>query len=110
MPAITIYRGDSYPILFSLKDKATTMPIDLTASTFKLTVSTVKEPPDNTSKVFDVAGVLTSTPKDGIVAFTPTASNTAVAGKFFYDVQMTVGSTVRTVAKDTWTVAMDITK
>ena len=110
MSAIVVFRGDSYPIIFTLKDKVTGLPLDLTGSTFKLTVDTLKDPPDNTTKVFEVAGVLSATPTDGTVSFTPTALNTAIVGKYYYDVQMTIGANIRTVVKSTFTISMDITK
>ena len=110
MSAIAMYRGDSHPITFTLKNPVTTLPIDLTGSTFKLTVDTLKDPPDNTTKVFEVAGVLSTTPTDGVVSFTPTALNTAVVGKYYYDVQMTTGANIRTVIKSTFAITMDITK
>ena len=109
--AISVYRGDSYPVVFTLKDKATKAAIDLTGSTVKMTVDSLKEPPDNTTKVFEVAGVLDADPTTGKVSFLPTATNTATAGTFFYDVQLTgADGSVRTVAKSTFTITMDITK
>lgn len=110
MSSITLFRGDSYPIIFTLKDKITTLPLNLTGATFKLTVDTRKDPTDGTTKVFDVVGVLTATPIDGKVSFTPTTVNTGTIGKYFYDVQMTTGANIRTVVKDTFTITMDITK
>ena len=107
---ISMYRGDSYPIQFTLRDKATGMALDLTGATLLLTVATLKDPPDNTTKLFDISGVLSATPMDGTVTFTPTEVNTSITGKFYYDVEMTQVGTVRTVLKSIFIIAMDITK
>jgi len=103
-------RGDTYPIKVTLPDGTTGLPLDLTNKTGKLTVTSVKDPADDTKKVFDVTGVLTSTPTDGIINFTPTSANTAVVGKYFYDIQISGTSYVRTVVKDQFNITMDNTK
>lgn len=109
--ALRTYRGDSDPIVFTLKDQATGTPIPLAGSTFKLTVDTLENPPDATTKVFELVGALSATPTDGTVTFTPTAANTGTVGSYFYDVQRTdAAGHVRTVVKSTWVVLQDITK
>lgn len=109
--AITLFRGDSYPIVFTLKDKATGLPIDLTAATLVMTVDTLKEPPDDTTSVFELAGELDADPATGKVSFTPLTTDTATVGSYYYDVQLTDGdNNIRTVVKSTLTITMDITK
>ena len=109
--AVTMYRGDSYPIVFTINDKTTRLPIDLTGGSVKLTVSSVENPPDATTKIFDIAGALASDPKTGVVTFSPTVGNTSIAGSYFYDVQLTgADGSIRTVAKSTFVVLQDITK
>lgn len=109
--AITMYRGDSYPIGFTIKDKITKSPINLAGSTAKLTVTTAIAPIDDTLKVFDIVGVIDDDPSLGKLFFTPTTLNTGTVGKYFYDVQITgADGSVRTVAKSTFTINMDITK
>lgn len=112
MPIITIYRGDSFNIVFTLKDAATGLPLNLTGSTFILTVDRKQNPVDNTTRVFTVNGSLDADPTTGKVSFKPTTTHTANAGSFFYDVQMTTAATsqVRTVVKDQFIITQDITK
>lgn len=108
---IEMYRGDSYPITFTVTDKDTGEAIDLTGASAILTVDTLKSPVDNTTKVFSVNGVIDADPLTGKVSFTPTTGNTATVGRYFYDVQLTLpGGSVRTIAKSTFTITMDITK
>lgn len=109
--AISLYRGDSYPITFTIRDAVTKEPINLAGSTLKLTVDRKQNPTDATTKVFECAGVLDVTvPATGKVSFTPTTSNTAAVGNFFYDVQRISGTQVRTLVKDSFTIEQDITK
>lgn len=109
--AIKLYRGDSYPIAFTLKDAATSTPIDLTGSSLLLTVDTLAEPPDATTQVFQLVGVLAADPTTGIVYFTPSPTDTAVVGSYYYDVQLTdAASNILTVVKSSLTIVMDITK
>ena len=112
MPAITMHRGDSFNIVFTLKDAATGLPLNLTGSTFLLTVDRKQNPVDNNTRLFQVTGSLDHDPTNGRVTFKPLTSHTTVAGSFYYDVQMsTVATTqVRTVVKDTFTIVQDITK
>lgn len=109
--AITMYRGDGYPIILALTDKTTGAAIDLTGCSLIMTVSTLEFPPDNSTKLFDVVGVLDANPATGKVSFTPNPSDVAVTGSYFYDVQLTNNSGhIRTVVKSTFTVSQDITK
>ena len=107
---ITIFRGDSYDLSFTLTDSTTGLPVSLAGATLKLTVTTIKDPPDATTKLFDVAGVVDADPTTGIVTFKPTTANTAVIGKYFYDVQLTSGTDVRTVQKAKFDIVQDNTK
>lgn len=109
---INMYRGDSYPITFTLKDGASGDLIDLTSSSFILTVSTAENPVDDTTKLFDCIGLLDADPTTGKVSFTPTTTDTDIARKkYYYDVQQTdsVGN-IRTVVKDVFNILMDVTK
>lgn len=112
--SITMYRGDSYPIAFTISyriNSNTTAPIDLTGCSLLMTVDTLENPPDNATKMFDVAGVLADDPTTGIVYFTPTALNTSAIGSYYFDVQLTdADGNIRTVAKDKFVVSQDITK
>ena len=108
--AITIFRGDSYPIRFTLTDSTTGQPLNLDGATLTLTVDTLVDPPDDTTKIFSLTGTLSATPADGPVSFTPTSANTATVGVYWYDVQLAQGGTVRTVVKQRFTITQDITK
>lgn len=112
MAAITMYRGDSFNIVFTLKDASTGLPLNLTGSTFILTVDRKSTPADTNTKVFHVTGAVDPDPTTGKVTFKPTSANTATVGSFYYDVQMTTSSTsqVRTVVKDQFIITQDITK
>jgi archaellin len=108
---ISMYRGDSYPITFTLTDSATGSPIDLTGATLIMSVDTMADPPDDTTLQFEIDGVIDAAPETGKVSFTPTSTDTATVGLFYYDVQLTdADGNIRTVAKNTFTITMDITK
>jgi hypothetical protein len=110
MSDVTVSRGDTYPIKVTLTDGSTGLPMNLTGMTGKLTVTSIKDPPDATTKVFDVTGVLTATPTDGIMNFTPTSDNTANIGKYYYDIQISGVNYVRTVVKAQFIIVQDNTK
>ena len=109
---ITWYRGDSFPIELTIKDKATGNAVDITGYAFKLTVDELQDPPDTSTKKFSVDGVLDGTPSTGKVAFTPSTTDTAILpADYYYDVQMTdASSNIRTIAKYKFTISQDITK
>lgn len=109
--SISMYRGDSYPITLKLTDSTSGAVIDLTGASLLMTVDTLENPVDATTKLFNVTGVLATDPTTGVVQFTPTAANTAVVGTYYYDVQLTdADGNVRTVVKSTFTITQDITK
>ena len=107
------YRGDSYPISILIKDKATSQPIDLTGYSFLMTCDELKDPPDTSTQLFQVDGVIPDqTTNPGEVIFTPSETDTAIEpGKYFYDIEMTDPSgNIRTIAKYKFTIIQDITK
>lgn len=108
---ISMYRGDSYPINFTLTDSGSGAPINLTGCLLTLTVDTLSDPPDDSTQLFQLSGVVDADPESGRVAFTPTSGNTADTGAYYYDVQLTdADGNIRTVVKSSFTIAMDITK
>lgn len=108
--ALTIVRGDSYPIPFTLTDPAGAV-LDLTGCTVVLTVSAEAEPEDDTAQICQVAGVLADDPTTGGVSFTPTTADTAEVGGYYYDIQVTdADGHVRTPVKSTLTISQDISK
>jgi len=106
---ITMVRGDSYPITFTLKNTNTKQLLPLpTGTTAKLTVTSIANPPDDTTKIFDLDGVLTD---PGIAVFWPTSLQTANLLKAFYDIQLTgTDTSVRTVVKASFNIVQDRTK
>jgi hypothetical protein len=108
---ISLFRGDSYPLAFTLKNAGTGTAVDLTGCTLLLTVDTLADPPDDTTQVFQLTGELDADPTTGKVYFTPDTTDTATVGTYYYDVQLTdADSNIRTVVKSTLTISMDITK
>jgi hypothetical protein len=109
MSAITYFRGDSYPIVFNIKQSGVAM--SLTGYTFVMTVSAKKDPGVDDDPVFSVVGV--NGQAVGQVSFTPTVTDTdQPPAKYFYDVEMTQTSTghVKTIEKNTFTITQDISK
>jgi hypothetical protein len=109
--AITMYRGDSYPITLTLTDKATAAAIDLTGCTLLMTVDETENPTDDSTMLFEVEGALDADPETGKATFTPLAADTATVGNYFYDIQLTdADGNIRTVVKSTFVISQDITK
>jgi len=107
---IEIFRGDSYGLSFTITNSVTGLPVSLAGATLKMSVTSIKDPPDATTLLFEMIGVVDADPTTGIVVFTPTSLNTATIGKYFYDIQMTSGSEVRTVQKAAFNIVQDNTK
>lgn len=107
---IIFYRGDSYSKEFTLSDEDTKEAIDINGYTFTMTVDTRENPDDNTTQLFSLTGLITDA-SEGKVAFTPTSeNNNQSAGTYFYDIQMVIGTNIRTVVKDKYIITQDITK
>ena len=110
MSEIKVYRGDSFPLFYTFKDKTTGLPINISGWSFKLTVSTEKDPVDETTKKFSVDAVIVDA-ANGRFSFLPTEANNADVGKFFFDIQYTNPTGhKRTIAKDKYTVSQGIGK
>ena len=111
MAEITYYRGDSYPIPFSLTVESTGAALPISGYSFKLTVNAERDPTPSETAEFQVVGSITDA-ANGEVSFTPTTSDTdPTPDTYWYDVQMTDGSgNIRTIAKDKFIITMDITK
>lgn len=101
-------RGDTFPFDISITLDSTA--VDITGNTFLLTVDPSPAPTDDTNNLFQntpaiqdaAGGVIRVTLSSGDAGQTP--------GTYFYDLQMTSGSSVRTIAKGQWVVEQDITK
>ena len=108
------YRGDSYGIELTMKDKTTSEAIDITGYSFIMTVNSTKDPSGISTQMFQVIGVVDpdQTVNKGKVTLTPTTVQTDIPkAKYYYDVQMTDASdNVRTIAKYEMKILQDITK
>ena len=109
---ITFYRGDSFPLTLTIKDKNSGNPIDLTGYSFRVTVNVEKDPIDTTNQLFEVVGSLDPDPTTGRVSFTPTQSDTnQKSGTYYYDIEMTDDAgNVRTIAKHKFKITQDLSK
>jgi len=106
------YRGDSYPLTMTIKNKETKEVVPLAGYTFQLAVDPLQNPVDDSDQVFSVAGVIDVDPNTGKVSFTPTSLQTDFGkGLFWFGIQMTnaVGH-VKTIAKYKWKQSQDINK
>jgi len=108
--AITRFRADTLtPEEITVVDKITGDPKDITGATFIMTISTLRDPPDNTTDLFQITGVITDA-TNGVVDFPLTDDDADNLGSFFFDVQMKSGVKRSTVMKDRFTFDQDITK
>lgn len=103
-------RGDTFPFDIFLKDAAG-VAIDVTGSTFLLSVNTLSDPPDISTQLFQLVGAIVAPGTNGQVRFTPTTPDAnQTPGTYFYDIQWTAGSSIRTILRGEWEVEQDITK
>ncbi len=103
-------RGDSDAKGFVVQDSAG-VAVDITGFTFKLTVSSDKDPTDQVNEQFTVAGVI-GDPLLGTVSFAPSTSDTDITPDvYFYDIEQTdAGSRIKTIIKGKCQIVQDITK
>ncbi len=112
---ITWYRGDSYPLELTFRNRLTKELIDLTGYTFLFTVNPEKEPVDDSNQLFQVAGVVDpdQVTNKGKVIFTPLIADTSTAaiGTYYYDIQLSYDvDSPRTLFKYKFKIHQDITK
>ena len=109
--AITFVRGDSYTKTITITSVETGSPVNLLGCSAILTVATIANPPDDTTKLFSLTGIIDPNPATGVITFTPSVSNNNAIGVYYYDIQITDGDgNVRTIVKSTYTITQDITK
>jgi hypothetical protein len=95
------FRGDTKPFVVNLKTVSTGLPLDITSCSFLMTVDSVQDPPDNTTRQFQLTGSILGSPTLGVVQFLPSASETNITGAFFFDIQMTdANGYINTIKKD----------
>lgn len=110
MTDITRKRGDTYADDYTITNKTTGLPINITGYTFTLTVDPSAAPVDDTANLYSLTGTIIDGPT-GRVEFAPTAMQADQLGKFFFDVQMTDGAgRKRTIDSGKYTYTQDITK
>ena len=106
---ICVTRGDSPVIPVTVEDD-TGAAIDITGGVFTLTVDPSKDPVDASNNVFITAGVI-DVALDGTLTFSPSTTDTdQAAGIYFYDVQMVLAGSTRTILKGEFEILQDITK
>ena len=88
---------------------STRNPSAATSVVATMTVSSVRDPVDETTVLFQLSGVIT-TPASGEIVFTPTYTNTDLLGKYYYDVEVRWGGNIKTIVKSTITFTQEITK
>ncbi len=90
---ITYKRGDSRAIVFKLTDADTKLPLNLTGYTAPvLAVNSLPLPPDVTTELFKVTGVVDAVPTTGLISFSPTTvQSDATPNTYFYDAQVIDG-------------------
>lgn len=110
MTDIERYRGDTAADEFTIKDSAGNV-VDISGFSFKMTVSTLENPPTNSSELYSLTGVITDA-VNGVVEFVPSVGNAdQKPATYYYDVQMTTaGARIKTIAKGKYTYLQDISK
>ena len=111
MSKIIRYRGDTTPIDITVKDPKTKKEVDITGATFLLTVNSLENPPDDTTQLFQSTGTIVDDPVNGQVTFPIDApAGDQTPADYYYDIQMTSPSGVKTIVKDVYKVIQDVTK
>lgn len=110
-------RGATYSIEFTVReepddDGTPGAVIDITGFAFILTVDPSECPPDDTTKLFDIVGVLDGDPTTGKFTITPlTADADQDPDTYFYDVRQTdAGGAIRFLAVGEWKIIESISK
>ena len=100
-------RGDTREFEIEVTSNGAAFPVG--GYSFLLTVTTVPQPVDDTSKLFQITGVIQDD-LGGIVRFTPSEAQADNVGDYFYDIQMAAGAWKLTIAEGAWSLTQDRTK
>ncbi len=84
---ITRKRGDTKPFRFTIKTDGSDQSVS--GFSMRMLVGTVKNPTDESTKLFEMIG---TTPGDGKIEFRPTTSNADYVGTTYYDAQIIDGA------------------
>ena len=110
MTDITRKRGDTYADKFIIVSEEGSIVVDITGHTFLLTVDPAEAPTGSGNNIFQLTGTITDAVA-GEVKFAPNASQSNNVGNYFYDLEMTDGSSkIRTIDAGRYTMLQDITK
>lgn len=104
-------RGDTKRKIFTIKDSDGNA-LDVSGSTFKISIDTLKNPPDATTLQFSIASAFVSGGTDGQIYFTPAPGDTDIPpGNYFYDLQETdINTEIDTLFKARIEIVQDISK
>lgn len=111
---ICMTRGDTRPFTFTLKDSSGN-PVDITGSSFRLSIDTLPDPPDISTAVTELLGSVTDA-VNGVVEFefldaTWVGPPAITPGVYFFDLEQSdVNDDLFTVAKGEFEVRQDISK
>lgn len=107
---ISRVRGDTAADLITVQNSAG-VAINISGYSFVLTVSTLENPPDATSQLYAIVGVILVAAA-GTVEFVPlTANADQLPADYYYDIQMTDGAgRIKTIEKGMYTYTQDISK
>lgn len=103
-------RGDTFPWTMTFTNESNGAPVDLTGTTVQITLNTQPDPTDITNQIWQINGVLSGTPTDGVVTFTLTAAQADHLGVYFYDVQRVIGLDKKTLVEGSFEFTQDINK
>ena len=103
-------KGDTYALVFTIT--ANSAAIDITDYTFLMTADPSPSPPDDTTKIFEIVGVIVAPATNGRFSFTPSPADVdQVIGTYYYDVQATDGAgLVRTLIKGKFIIEPEVTQ
>lgn len=82
-------RGDTYANELTVKKGGE--PFNITGCTFKLTVTSIAVPPDESTKLFHINGTIIDA-ANGRVEFAPLAADVDRVGTCYYDIEMVDGA------------------
>lgn len=110
MSNITRKRGDTYADVFVVKSNLTGEPLNITGSSFFLTIDPNKEPTSAATNVYKLTGVITNS-SAGEVEFAPSAVQADLVGDYFYEVEMVdAAGRRRTIVSGKYKYVQDIGK
>lgn len=103
-------RGDTLADRFTVTD-VDGNPVDITSWTFQLTLSTEKNPVDDTNQVVQIDGVITNAAAGEVEFPWDTTKANRTPGNYYYDIQyVTDSAAIFTVEKGTYKFTQDINK